>query len=81
MEDGYSSYTMDFCQADMDPVFMKELLDGIRETLFPKPLLCNGQEKLCRQMECCFYKDDKEGSGLAVLKYSKKFLSSFLRLL
>merc|ERR1711997_994573 len=54
------------CSADMDPEFMKEVLDGIRGTLFGKPLPCDGQEKLCRQMECCFYKDDKEGSGLAV---------------
>merc|ERR1711997_47823 len=53
------------CSADMDPEFMKEVLDGIRGTLFGKPLPCDGQEKLCRQMECCFYKDDKEGSGLA----------------
>jgi len=49
--------TNETCKADMDPVFMKELLDGIRDTLFPKPLLCNGQDKLCRQMECCFYKN------------------------
>jgi len=53
------------CSADMDPEFMKDVLDGIRGTLFGKPLPCDGQEKLCRQMECCFYKDDKEGSGLA----------------
>merc|ERR1711974_176425 len=34
------------------------------------PLRCNGQDKLCRQMECCFYKntphEDKEGSGPTV---------------
>merc|ERR1711971_395109 len=46
----------------MDPVFMKDVLDGIRDTLFGKPLPCKGQEKLCRQMECCFY---KEASGQA----------------
>jgi len=45
------------CPADMDPTFMKNVLDGIRGTLFPKPLPCNEQDKLCRQMECCFYKN------------------------
>jgi len=63
------------CLADMDPDFLKEVLDGIRGTLFPKPLRCNGQDKLCRQMECCFYKnaaaqshagthEGEEGSGI-----------------
>ena len=61
-----------FSQADMDPTFMKNVLDGIRGTLFPKPLPCNELDKLCRQMECCFYKNKNtphkknESSGLAV---------------
>jgi len=50
--------TNETCPAEMDPEFMKELLDGIRKALSPKPLPCNGQNKLCRQMECCFYKDN-----------------------
>jgi len=45
------------CPADMDPTFMKNVLDGIRGTLFPKPLPCNELDMLCRQMECCFYKN------------------------
>ena len=40
----------------MDKNFLEELLDGIRGAL-GKPLPCNGEDKLCKQMECCFYKN------------------------
>jgi len=48
--------TNETCDADMDKNFLEELLDGIRGAL-GKPLPCNGEDKLCKQMECCFYKN------------------------
>merc|ERR1719264_1505685 len=43
------------CGAGMDPESISELLKSIRKMVDGKPKKCNGIDKNCNDMQCCFY--------------------------
>ena len=65
-------------QAGMDPESISELLKSIRKMVEGKPKKCNGIDKNCNDMQCCFYESKGFNQTKAVAKVLiKNFVSFF----
>merc|ERR1712083_1244904 len=56
------------CEAGMDPESISELLKSIRKMVEGKPKKCNGIDKNCNDMQCCFYESKGFNQTKAVSK-------------